>query len=141
VRKRTRLVKTVYYFGGRATQHNRGNVFKFIKIIKYMEKKTMEELNEEYELEIEKVVSKAKNNEVKRVLLQFPDGLKPYGLTIRDYLKEKTGKEYFIWSGSCFGACDLPNVREEDFDLIIQFGHSSWPYDKDEKNKNIEVIK
>ncbi|MFO7710294.1 MAG: diphthamide synthesis protein, partial [Candidatus Woesearchaeota archaeon] len=56
------------------------------------------------------------------VCIQLPDGLKPHAGTIADEL-ERTGAEIFIWFGSCFGACDVPNL---DVDLLIQWGHSPW---------------
>jgi diphthamide biosynthesis enzyme Dph1/Dph2-like protein len=57
------------------------------------------------------------------VLLQLPDGLKPWGLAISDYLKKETSVKISIWLGTCFGACDLPN---SDADLVVQFGHAPW---------------
>ena len=61
------------------------------------------------------------------MLLQFPDGLKPYATAIVDALKQKTKAEFLIWLGSCFGACDTPVGLEKikpKIDLIIQFGHN-----------------
>ena len=113
-----------------------------------MKSKTIQELQENYDLELEKVISKIKYKKAKLVLLQFPDGLKPYTTVIVDYLKEKTNTEnqrfsvsktskkrqevsdveFLIWFGSCYGACDIPvgldKIRPK-IDLIIQFGHNS----------------
>ena len=89
--------------------------------------RTIQELNEKYDLELNKVVSSIKKNKAKLVLLQFPDGLKPYSTAVVDYLEEKTNAEFLIWMGSCFGACDTPVLSkdlEKKIDLIIQFGHS-----------------
>ncbi len=86
-----------------------------------------EQFNEKYDLELEKVISDIKNSKAKLVLLQFPDGLKPYATTIVDYLEEKTDGQFLIWFGSCFGACDVPVGLEKikpQIDLIIQFGHN-----------------
>ncbi len=102
------------------------------------ENKTIEELQEEYDLELERIEKTIKKEKAKRVLLQFPDGLKPFSTIIVDELEKRlTDIEFFIWFGSCFGACDVPDVKEEDFDLIVQFGHSSWSY---EKESRIEVL-
>ena len=89
----------------------------------------IEELEEKYELELENILEKIKEEDAKLVLLQFPDGLKVYSTLIVDYLEEKTKDvEFLIWFGTCFGACDYP-VGLEDLkpkvDLVIQFGHSS----------------
>jgi 2-(3-amino-3-carboxypropyl)histidine synthase len=86
--------------------------------------KTLSEINEEYDLELERIVKEIEKNKAKRVLLQFPDGMKPYSNAVVEYLEGKTEAELFIWMGSCFGACDTPDIKE--IDLLIQFGHSSW---------------
>jgi 2-(3-amino-3-carboxypropyl)histidine synthase len=65
----------------------------------------------------------------KSILLQFPEGLKPYSTSIVREIKEIAKKtlnrevEIRIWLGSCFGACDLPNSKP---DLLVQFGHAPW---------------
>src|SRR3989344_2250355 len=101
----------------------------------FMIKKSISELQEEYDLELERIISKIKKEKACKVLLQFPDGLKPYATIVVDYLEEKIPKvNFFIWLGSCFGACDVPQVK--NFDLIIQFGHSAWNY----KDKGIKVL-
>ncbi len=84
---------------------------------------TIANLEKDYELELEQIVSEIKKQKAKKVLLQLPDGLKPWGLVISDYLEEKANAKISIWLGSCFGACDLPDT---DADLIIQFGHAPW---------------
>ena len=90
-----------------------------------MQNKKSKELNENYQLELEKIILKIKKKRAKLVLLQFPDGLKPSATTIVDYLREKTNAEFLIWFGSCFGACDLPTGLENmKIDLTIQFGHN-----------------
>ena len=93
-----------------------------------MQKKTIKELEEVYDLELDRAVSEIKKKKANLVLLQFPDGLKPYATIIADYLEEKTNSEFLIWLGSCFGACDTPVGLEKikpKIDLIIQFGHNS----------------
>lgn len=84
---------------------------------------TIEELEKKYDLELEKVVEEIKKQKAKKVMLQFPDGLKPYSLEISDFLENQTGANISIWMGSCFGACDIP---KSDADLLVQFGHSAW---------------
>jgi len=97
--------------------------------------KPLSELQQTYNLEIDKVIKQIKNQKPNSVLLQFPDGLKPYATQITDYIEEKinsnkktnpktnTKIKIKIWLGSCFGACDIPNTSS---DLVIQFGHASW---------------
>ncbi len=109
--------------------------------------------NKEYDLELDRVISKIKKENAKLVLLQFPDGLKPYATAVVDYLEEKLapkgvppdttgmtsetggliqdgtsgGTKFLIWLGDCFGACDTPILGkdiEKKIDLVIQFGHN-----------------
>jgi 2-(3-amino-3-carboxypropyl)histidine synthase len=88
-----------------------------------MQEKSISELEKEYELELGKIVSEIGKNKVKKVLLQFPDGLKPYATTIADEIEKRAKCECLIWFGTCYGACDTPKV---DVDLVVQFGHSKW---------------
>jgi len=83
----------------------------------------LSKIEKKYELELERIVKTIEEKKAKTVLLQLPDGLKPHGLAISDYLEEKTSTKVSIWLGACFGACDLP---DSDADLVIQFGHAPW---------------
>lgn len=90
---------------------------------------TISELEEKYDLEFEKILSQIKKSKAKLVLLQFPDGLKPYATSVVDYLRENTDDktEFLIWFGTCFGACDTPILEKEiekKIDLVVQFGHN-----------------
>lgn len=90
--------------------------------------KTIDEIEEDYDLELDKVVANINKNKAKLVLLQFPDGMKPYSLAIVAELEKKTSNvEFLIWFGSCFGACDTPNIPDSSkIDMVVQFGHSEW---------------
>jgi len=82
-----------------------------------------------YNLELEKVAEQIKKNKAKTVCIQLPDGLKPEATKIADELKEKTDAEIIIWAGDCYGACDTPlGLKDMKIDLLIQFGHSAWPF-------------
>ena len=52
--------------------------------------KTIQDLEKKYDLELNRVISLIKKEKAKLVLLQFPDGLKPYATAVVDYLEEKT---------------------------------------------------
>lgn len=77
----------------------------------------------EFDLELDKIKKKIEEIGAKKVLIQLPDGLKPLATKIVDELSTKD-IEIFIWNGSCFGACDILDVK--GFDLIIQFGHNQF---------------
>jgi 2-(3-amino-3-carboxypropyl)histidine synthase len=108
--------------------------------------KIISEVEQEYELEIEKIAEIIKKQKTKKILLQFPDGLKQYSTLVQDKIIEELKiKHYqekfkiFIWLDSCFGACDIPIETEKlGIDLIVQFGHSDWDYSKE---KGIKVLK
>jgi 2-(3-amino-3-carboxypropyl)histidine synthase len=89
--------------------------------------KNIKEIQEKYNLELDKVILQIKKSKAKLVLLQFPDGLKPYATVIVDYLETKTNANFLIWAGNCFGACDtltgIDNLKPK-IDLVIQFGHN-----------------
>ena len=76
-----------------------------------------------YNLELDKAIEKIKQEDAKTVLIQLPDGLKPKANEIQAELESKTKAKIFIWLGSCFGACDIPQF---DADLLIQWGHTEW---------------
>ncbi len=76
-------------------------------------------------LELEKLFSALKKSNVQSVLIQLPDGLKPKAKEIQEEVKQKFPKiKLTFWAGSCYGACDVPNVS--GYDLLVQFGHSEW---------------
>ena len=91
-----------------------------------MQKFTIDEINEKYDLELDDIINKIKKQKARLVLLQFADGLKQYATSVVDYLEEKTGAEFLIWLGSCYGACDIPEVKKLGVDLLVQWGHSEF---------------
>jgi 2-(3-amino-3-carboxypropyl)histidine synthase len=88
-------------------------------------------LEEKYNLKEDfiKLEKRLKKQKPDSILLQFPDGLKPYSTEIVKKVKEiaknvcKKDVSIKIWLGSCFGACDIPNSKA---DLLVQFGHAPW---------------
>lgn len=98
----------------------------------------LEDLEEKYELGLDMIVAEISGKNVKSVLIQLPDGLKPYGLVICDEIGKRLTADGLdvdvrIWLGDCFGACDLPvrnlcflRTSSSDCDLVVQFGHALW---------------
>ena len=76
-----------------------------------------------YDLELEKAIKEIKKTDAKLVCIQLPDGLKPYADKIQKKIESKTKARIVIWLGSCFGACDTPDIKA---DLLIQWGHEEW---------------
>ena len=77
-----------------------------------------------YDLELNKAIKEIKKQKAKSVLIQLPDGLKPRAKEIADTLEKQTKAKILIWLGSCYGACDYPNLN--NIDLLIQWGHSKF---------------
>ncbi|QGA54908.1 diphthamide biosynthesis enzyme Dph2 [Sulfolobus sp. E5-1-F] len=88
-----------------------------------------------YNFEEERVVKEIREKNAKRVLLQFPEGLKYFSIDIVKKLKEKLPYVDFIISGEpSWGACDIAEdeAQQVNADLIIHFGHTpyTWYYPK-----------
>ena len=77
----------------------------------------------EYDLELDRAIDEINKTQAKNVLVRLPDGLKNKATEIVSFLEEKTKANIFIWLGSCWGACDYPEIKE--IDLLIQFGHAA----------------
>jgi len=91
-----------------------------------IKERTLKDLEGEYSLDLEGAVLSIKKEKANLILIQFPEGLKQYATAIVDHLKEKTGADFLIFLGSCFGACDYPVGMEKlGIDMVIQFGHNS----------------
>ena len=76
-----------------------------------------------HNLNSDELVKKIGNS--KKVVLQFPDGLKNEAKDIALELEKKTNAEIFLWMGSNFGGCDYPFYLEKlGFDLLINIGHN-----------------
>jgi 2-(3-amino-3-carboxypropyl)histidine synthase len=85
-------------------------------------------ITEDYDLHIEKVCEIINEKEYRRVLLQFPEGLKRLATKVKDQIEKKTDCEVIISADPCFGACDLPPALSSiHIDFLVQFGHSEIP--------------
>jgi 2-(3-amino-3-carboxypropyl)histidine synthase len=65
------------------------------------------------------LISHLKQKEIKRVLIQLPEGLKPYAKEIMDEL-ESQGVECTLSGDPCYGACDLRTLEGY---TTVHFGH------------------
>jgi len=88
-----------------------------------------------YNFEEEKVINEIVKRDAKKVLLQFPEGLKYFSIEIVNKLRQKLPNVEFIISGEpSWGACDIAEdeAKEIGADLIIHFGHTpyTWYYPK-----------
>ncbi len=81
-----------------------------------------------YEFENARVADLIIKKSAKKVLIQLPDGLKPFGLKLADTLRAKTGAIIYISADPCYGSCDLPihESKNIDVNLIIHYGHTPF---------------
>ena len=81
----------------------------------------------DYDLELEKVISEIKQNKAKKILIQLGEGLKPKAKEIQEQIQNKINDcQIYFWLNSCYGKCDIPEIinnKNNEFDLLIQFGH------------------
>ena len=88
----------------------------------------MQNIESDYDLELERVVKEIKKQKAKLVCIQLPDGLKPKATEIAEIIEKETSAKCIIWLGSCFGSCDFPQLDKlkPKIDMLIQFGHTEW---------------
>jgi len=81
-----------------------------------------------YELELERVAAEIVRRGASRVLLQLPDGMRPFAFQVADYIRKTTSAEVVISGDSCYGACDIASRQaiELNVDLLIHYGHSCF---------------
>ena len=80
-----------------------------------------------FDFEEERIKQEIQKLDVKRVLIQMPQGLKPEAPRIAKMV-EKMGVLVLISADPCYGACDIATDEAESLgaDLIIHFGHSKF---------------
>jgi 2-(3-amino-3-carboxypropyl)histidine synthase len=84
-----------------------------------------------FDLEEKRLKEEVRKRKAKRVLIQLPEGLKPYGFYLASII-EKTGALAIISADPCYGACDLATSEAESLnaDLIVHYGHSKMTEEK-----------
>ncbi len=85
-------------------------------------------INEDYDLEIERVINEIVSRKAKKVLIQLGEGLKPRAIEIQEQIESKllNSCKVHFWLNSCYGKCDIPEIidsKKNDYDMLIQFGH------------------
>ncbi len=79
-----------------------------------------------YDLELDRVVSEIKERDAGTVLLQLPDGMRPFAFQLVEAIEKSTGANVFLSGDSCYGACDIALSQAEQLgvDLIVHYGHT-----------------
>jgi 2-(3-amino-3-carboxypropyl)histidine synthase len=78
-----------------------------------------------FDFEEERLAKEIRKYKAKRVMIQFPEGLKPYAPRIAATV-ESMGAQALISADPCYGACDLAvyDAQVLQADLIIHYGHT-----------------
>jgi 2-(3-amino-3-carboxypropyl)histidine synthase len=78
-----------------------------------------------FDLEKRRLTTEIQKRKAKRVLIQLPEGLKPYAPEIVATV-ENAGAQCFILADPCYGACDLAfnEAQAVAADLIVHYGHT-----------------
>jgi len=79
---------------------------------------------EDFDFDLVRVVKTIRERDCRKVLLQFPEGLKRRAPEIATAIGERTDAMIIVSGEPCFGACDIP---ETDADLVVHYGHLPIP--------------
>lgn len=82
-----------------------------------------------YDFEIDRILGEIKRLDARRVLLQFPDGLKSFSLSLIDELQSRVdGVDFLVHVDPCYGGCDvaLDEAKRLNVDLVVHFGHTQF---------------
>ena len=79
-----------------------------------------------YNLELDRVILTIKEKKAEKVLLQLPDGMRPFAAQLTEAIEKATGATVFLSGDSCYGACDiaLTQARQLGVDIIVHYGHT-----------------
>lgn len=79
-----------------------------------------------YDLELERVISEIQKRGSLKILLQLPDGMRPFAYQLVGTIQKSTDATVFLSGDSCYGACDIALAQAEQLrvDLIVHYGHT-----------------
>lgn len=78
-----------------------------------------------YDFEPKEVMRFLKRHKVRRAAVQLPAGLRPHLSEIKPTFEE-AGVEALILADSCYGACDIADVKAKQLgcDVLVHYGHA-----------------
>lgn len=82
-----------------------------------------------YDFEVDRIIREIKRLKARRVLLQFPDGLKSFSLGLVDELRYRVNDvDFIVLIDPCYGSCDvaLDEALRLNVDLLVHFGHTPF---------------
>lgn len=94
-----------------------------------------------YHIDIEPALDRIKKKHARTILIQLPEGLKPYLDEIHDHVMDRIPDiQVLISADPCYGACDMPCASRLDHlnvDTVIHIGHTPIPSMKITKGMDI----
>ena len=94
----------------------------------------MAEFFDEYDIELDKIISEIRRYQPNKVLLQMPDGFKKHYIIIAETIREKLREEnlptpeIILDVDPNYGSCMIRDTICRFADLIIHLGHSEYPW-------------
>jgi 2-(3-amino-3-carboxypropyl)histidine synthase len=81
-----------------------------------------------FDFEKDRLLAEIIKRKAKRVLLQFPEGLKTEAFTLARLIESKTGATAFVSADPCYGGCDLAldEASRLNVHLIVHYGHTPY---------------
>ncbi|MBS7643498.1 diphthamide biosynthesis enzyme Dph2 [Candidatus Bathyarchaeota archaeon] len=81
-----------------------------------------------FNFEEDRLVSELMKRKAKKVLIQFPEGLKTEAFALSRLIESKTGAIVFVSADSCYGGCDLAldEALRLNVHLIVHYGHTPY---------------
>ncbi|MFP3950945.1 MAG: diphthamide biosynthesis enzyme Dph2 [Candidatus Bathyarchaeia archaeon] len=79
-----------------------------------------------FDFELNHLINEIARYSVERLLLQLPEGVRPFAFKLAESIEAEADVEVIISGDSCYGACDIPfhQARELDADILVHYGHS-----------------
>lgn len=81
-----------------------------------------------YTFQEDKLIQELKEKNLKRILLQMPEGLKKEGLRIAQLIENKTNSEVILSGEPLWGACDIAILEAKSLNCegIVIYGHAPF---------------
>lgn len=106
-----------------------------------MEKNVMSVLRD-YDFRLDYLCEFIARGGYRRVLLQLPEGLKPFSWTVAEEIERRCNTEVVVYGDPSWGACDVPFLEalRVGAGLIVHYGHYPYAYAPVERVAGVEVV-
>ncbi len=81
------------------------------------------------EFDLNPALEEIKKSKADLIAIQMPEGIKPKAVEFAEKIEKETNAKVLIWTGTCFGACDIPlSLKELGVKYLIHIGHNRMNY-------------